>query len=138
MVALHIETALNPRSNQGEKLTAKMHIQRNLTYLKAASDRWNTMKSTIRMFEFILDRTKLSIDCFREPQFDARFMNPFNAVDTPNSAVAQDANDLFDINMNDDSYAFGTILGKDPEEWMQNLFGSNLENIYNDTFHMPQ
>jgi hypothetical protein len=88
------------------------------------------MKWTLRMFEVIVARTALSLTITDAPEFDVRSMNPFNNNNLP-EADQDGSGDLF--NVADGSDAFGTTMGRNAEEWLQDLLGSNFVGLFEDS-----
>jgi hypothetical protein len=127
---MHIETALSPTVGGNEKLIARTHIHSGLSYLRDTCEYWTSMKWTLRMFEVIVARTALSLTITDAPEFDVRSMNPFNNNNLP-EADQDGSGDLF--NVADGSDAFGTTMGRNAEEWLQDLLGSNFVGLFEDS-----
>lgn len=75
---MHIETALNISSPSPKRQASQIHIHKGLAYLRASSKHWESVRSTLRMLEEIVNKTGLALDGLSHHKFDLSSMSPFS------------------------------------------------------------
>lgn len=61
LLALHIEIALSPTSDNRQKLLAKKHIDSGQTYMRKLSESWTGIAWYLRLYDVIVERNRLSL-----------------------------------------------------------------------------
>lgn len=147
---MRIEIALDPATTPRKQLAIKTQIFAELEYLRESCEYWSSLIWTVRMFEAVISRTRLglvpaspnespeadtdvsSVNC----RNDAGVYNagshggPVELGDIATLAISTDAN--LTAPMSDD--VFGILPVTDNYDWLQNLFGSKLNDDFMDEF----
>lgn len=144
ILAMRIEIALDPATTPRKQLAIKTQIFAELEYLKESCEYWSSLIWTVRMFEAVISRTRLGLNPTSpnetpEGDTDASSVNPRNDTrsynpglqsgpvefrDNGTLSMSTDAN--LTIPMSDD--VFGILPVTDNYDWLQNLFGSRLND----------
>lgn len=150
ILAMRIEIALDSATTSRKQLAIKTQIFAELEYLRESCEYWSSLIWTVRMFEAVISRTGLGLvpasvngspDEYADaipanPCNDSRGVNlgsqgaPLDFRDNATLATGTDSN--FDIPMSDD--IFGILPITDNYDWLQNLFGSKLNDDFMDEF----
>lgn len=141
---MHIEVALDQETSETHRLTARVHIHNDLSFIRAAAVYCESSRWTLRMFEAVIARTTLGLhESHSSPSqpdhgSDRRaHTHPGPAQEGPAlSANAVPAADKFGLETQqyyEDSF-FGTedttldAAGRNQqqEEWMNEVLGTNF------------
>lgn len=145
ILAMRIELALDPTITPQKLVATKAQIFAELEYVRESCEYWNSLIWTVRMFEAVLARTRLSptgLSPNETSEGDEATPSTNTLVNSSNSQDRQMAcsdNRLleenhevdFSLPMADDF--FGILPVTDNYDWLESLFGVNATDA-TDTF----
>ncbi len=61
MIAMHVECALSPCSTDSQRHLSQTSIHSGLAYLRASLQHWDSVRWSLRMFDVIVSKSRLSL-----------------------------------------------------------------------------
>ncbi|RFU27849.1 hypothetical protein B7463_g8504, partial [Scytalidium lignicola] len=145
VIAMHIEIALSTSSTIPQRRANRTHIYNGLSYLRASSEYWDSIRGNLRMFEVIVAGTGLSLGGPDLCDLDLTSMNPFMRIDSSKRAsyVNDHVTDSFRIpdalnsawsgfqsraafDVAEVDFSYEPLLAEDPEKWLNELIGESV------------
>ncbi|OAG37863.1 hypothetical protein AYO21_07969 [Fonsecaea monophora] len=123
VLALHIESALQPNISPGQKFVTRARIHTGLTYMRETCEYWGALKWTLRMLEVIVEQTGLSATPTAKPVADADGSNTTDPPRSPQFSISfSEVDDTLNLGVDD---LWGPLMRRD-DDWVQDFLGSNL------------
>ncbi|KIW78553.1 hypothetical protein Z517_08391 [Fonsecaea pedrosoi CBS 271.37] len=123
VLALHIESALQPNISPGQKFVTRARIHTGLTYMRETCEYWGALKWTLRMLEVIVEQTGLSATPTAKPVADADGSNTTDPPRSPQFPISfSEVDDTLNLGVDD---LWGPLMRRD-DDWVQDFLGSNL------------
>lgn len=136
---MHIEVAMDAETSEAHRMTARVHIHNDLSFIRAAALYCESSRWTLRMFEAVIARTTLGLHGSNQQDQEKPPTYPAPAQEVPPlpsaNAVPAPAN-IFCPGTQQQHYDVQflgtgdpTILdaaGRNQEEWMNEMFGINF------------
>ena len=132
---MHIESALQHPVGSSRRLFSCTRIHSGIAYLRANCDRWSSVTWTLRLFEVIVSRTALALKTDGDTDFDIRTTNPFKRCKNSDGDNGISYNTNFEndvciplegLSEEDGNNFFGMGVGRDAEQWLQEILGQDI------------
>ncbi|CZR65931.1 uncharacterized protein PAC_15831 [Phialocephala subalpina] len=125
VVALHIETALDPNASRIQRSISQSRIQSGFLYLREAEKSWTSVKWSVKLFEGVLSHLRMSVEGDIEGGSSTAAYNPiYQAPEDEIPRLSDDPTLASFSNVNNwDEFI-------DSEGWVQDLLGFDFSRSF--------